>query len=75
MDDKTRGQLCTPEYKFRGGKILVEPKADIKERIGCSPDRADAYVMALWAWQYVHRRPMKETRERIRGSRKDPMRF
>jgi len=53
MDNKMREQLCEPCYKFRNNKILVEPKADIKERMGCSPDRADAYVMGLWAWRKI----------------------
>lgn len=75
LDDKTRGQLCTPEYKFRGGKILVEPKSDIKSRIGNSPDRADTYVMALWAWKKIPRRSMRETKQRTRGLIKDPMGF
>ena len=31
-------------YAVRNGKILIEPKADIKKRLDRSPDRADAYV-------------------------------
>ena len=57
MDEKTRSQLCVPEYKFRGGKILVEPKADIKERTGKSPDRGETYVIALWVWRRINARP------------------
>lgn len=76
MGDKIRSQLCTPEYKFRGGKTLVEPKADVKDRIGCSPDRADAYVMALWAWKNINRRPMKEVLARWQRRKvKSPMAF
>jgi len=43
-------QLCTPTYKFRGTKMLIEAKEDIKKRLGRSPDHADTYVIALWAW-------------------------
>lgn len=78
MDEKTRSQLCTPEYKFRGGKILVEAKADIKDRLGKSPDRADAYVMALWAWRRINARPTEMVYSR-RNSRRQraasPMAF
>ena len=40
-------------YAFRNAKILIEPKADIKKRLGRLPDRADAYVNGLWALQFV----------------------
>ena len=47
------GQLCTPRYEFRNGKILIEAKADIKKRLGNSPDRADAYVNGIYALDFV----------------------
>ena len=48
-----KGQLCTPRYEFRNGKILIESKDSIKKRLKKSPDRADAYVNGLYALQYV----------------------
>lgn len=52
---KLKGQLCTPSYDFRGPKIIVEPKADIKTRLsGSSPDRADA---AILGWSNFDRIP------------------
>ena len=48
-----RGQLCSPRYEFRNGKILIESKDSIKKRLGNSPDKADAYVNGLYALQYV----------------------
>lgn len=42
-------QLCIPTYEFRNGRLLIEKKEEIKKRLGSSPDRADAYVMGLWA--------------------------
>jgi hypothetical protein len=48
-----KGQLATPTYAFRNGKILIESKAEIKKRLGNSPDRADAYVNGLYALQFV----------------------
>ena len=55
-DTQLKGQLSTPVYAFRNGKILIEPKADIKKRLGRSPDRADCYVNGLWALQFVEGR-------------------
>ena len=34
IDIKLKGQLATPTYEFRNGKILIESKADIKKRLG-----------------------------------------
>lgn len=48
-----RSQLCTPAYKFRNGRTLVEPKSEIKDRIGRSPDRGDAWVMLQWSYDKV----------------------
>ena len=47
-DSVLRSQLRTPRYEFRNGKILIESKEKIKDRLGRSPDRADAYVMGLY---------------------------
>ena len=52
-DHRLKGQLTTPTYELRNGKILIEAKADIKKRLGNSPDRADAYVNGLYALQFV----------------------
>lgn len=48
-----RSQLCTPTYKFRNGKTLVEPKAEIKQRMLRSPDRADCWVIGQWSYEQV----------------------
>ncbi|MHC5000772.1 MAG: hypothetical protein ACYTE1_08160, partial [Planctomycetota bacterium] len=52
-DMRLKGQLTTPTYEFRNGKILIESKSEIKKRLGNSPDRADAYVNGLYAMQFV----------------------
>ena len=52
-DVRLKGQLTTPTYAFRNGKILIESKSEIKKRLGNSPDRADAYVNGLYALQFV----------------------
>lgn len=40
-------QLCGVTYHFRNGRIFIDKKEDLEEKLGCSPDRADAYVIAL----------------------------
>jgi hypothetical protein len=48
-DDLLTGDLAAPHWKMTsGGKIQVESKDDIKERIGRSTDDGDAVVMAFW---------------------------
>jgi hypothetical protein len=45
---EVRTDLCAPRYAIVGGKIKVEPKDDIKKRIGRSPDDGDALVMTWY---------------------------
>lgn len=40
-------ELSSASYLVRNGKILIEPKDKIKERLGRSPDKADAYLIGL----------------------------
>ncbi len=48
-DRELRVELCAPTWeRLPGGKVKLEPKADIKVRLGRSPDKADAVVMAWW---------------------------
>jgi phage terminase large subunit len=37
--------LTQTTYTFQGDKLLLEPKADLKERIGFSPDEFDALIL------------------------------
>lgn len=51
-DDLMIADLTAPSYDHVTGvppKIKVEPKDDVVARLGRSPDRGDAVVMALWA--------------------------
>jgi hypothetical protein len=49
------GQLSSTKFKYTGnGKIQAEGKDDIKKRLGRSPDRADAFVMGLYALSRVN---------------------
>ena len=53
IDPKLKSQLCSPTYEFRNRRILIEPKSQIKKRLGGSPDRADAYVNGLYALDFI----------------------
>lgn len=44
-----KADLTAPRYKLTPGGYLVEPKEDVVERLGRSPDHGDACVMALRA--------------------------
>lgn len=45
-DPELKSDLCAPRWKVRSGTILIEDKGEIRKRIGRSPDRGDAVVMA-----------------------------
>jgi hypothetical protein len=48
-DDLLLGDLVSPKYRIMsGGNIQVEPKDEVKKRIGRSPDDGDATVEAFW---------------------------
>lgn len=53
MDNKTVKQLCAPTFEYRNGKILIEPKKQIKARLIESPDRGDTWVIGVWAWRKI----------------------
>lgn len=40
-------ELTTPQYSFRGDKLIVEPKEEVKKRLGRSPDLADALALTF----------------------------
>lgn len=53
-NDLLTGDLVAPHWKVQsGGKIQVEAKEDIKERIGRSTDFGDAVVMAFWEESFI----------------------
>lgn len=70
QDELLKNQLCAPKYKFRNGRILIEPKEEIKDRLGRSPDRGDAYVNGLWAMEYVPSETDRNTKKRRKNRRK-----
>jgi len=48
LDDDAIAELTMPRYVEKNGQILIEPKADVKERLGRSPDIADAILLAFF---------------------------
>jgi hypothetical protein len=51
-DDLMISDLTTPTWEITSGappKYKIETKDDVVKRLGRSPDRGDAVVMALWA--------------------------
>ena len=47
-DPELIADLVTPRWQTKGGKIVVESKEDIRERLGRSPDKGDAAVYGNW---------------------------
>jgi hypothetical protein len=50
-DDELLADLCAPTYEMLVTGVKVEPKDKIKERLGRSPDKADAVVLAFMLGQ------------------------
>ncbi len=46
-DTQLAAELCAPRWEMSGTTIKVESRDDIIDRIGRSPDRATAYLLAL----------------------------
>lgn len=57
-----KAQLTAHRWKMKGGKILIESKDDIRERLGNSPDEADAIVEALGWKEKANFRRVAKTR-------------
>lgn len=48
VDEDLQAELLETHFKIdSNGRIQIEPKEDISQRLGRSPDRADAFVMSL----------------------------
>ncbi len=55
MSPELRRELCVPTYEFRNGRILIEAKESIKDRLPDrkSPDKGDCYVMGIWGLKRI----------------------
>lgn len=75
-DPELHRQLATMSYTTKGGKVAVEPKEQIRKRLGGhSPDKADAVVYGNWV---RHRARLVEappawSRDKHPGRHKDGM--
>ena len=45
-DSELKADLCAPRWKLTASGILIESKDEIKKRIGRSPDKGDALILA-----------------------------
>jgi phage terminase large subunit len=55
-DLKLQGELTALRWReVEGGKSQLEPKRDLKVRLGRSPDRADAFALSTWTPAGWHR--------------------
>jgi len=74
-DDRLIEELVEPTYFANTrGKIQLEKKDDIKERLGRSPDRGDAYVMGVWAQRFIKIIPISDYRDKMRMTARDQRR-
>lgn len=48
-DELLAADLSSPRWKtMAGGKLVIETKDEIRKRLGRSPDRGDAAILAVW---------------------------
>lgn len=54
-DEELRRQLVNVRFKVcnSDGQIQIEPKDQVKKRIGHSPDRGDCWIYGVWATQFM----------------------
>lgn len=70
-----KGQLTAHRWKLKNGRILIESKEDIKDRLGSSPDEADAIVEALgWKDKAELKRVLRTDRRVQSAPLDDPLR-
>lgn len=49
VDDQTLTELCEHKFSYdSSGRIKVEPKDEVRKRLGRSPDNADALLLAFY---------------------------
>jgi hypothetical protein len=46
-DATVKADLAAPTFEVRSGEIVIEPRPDIRKRLGRSPDDGDAIVTSL----------------------------
>lgn len=46
--DELRRQLTAHEYEMEGDRVKLTSKRDLKRQLGCSPDMADSFAIAMF---------------------------
>jgi hypothetical protein len=54
-------QLMAHTYSYSGGRILIDDKDEVKEKINRSPDYADAVCIGMWAIKRAPEMPAYST--------------
>ena len=58
-DPELRADLAAPRWSLRPNGILLESKDDLRKRLGRSPGKGDAVVLALYLNDQAVKRQMK----------------
>jgi hypothetical protein len=61
-DSELKADLCAPRWKLTASGILIESKDEIKKRIGRSPDKGDAVILASIATVKLKQQHKKDFR-------------
>ena len=62
-DPELRSELAAPKFKVNSGTVIqLEEKIEIKKRLGRSPDKGDAVVMAYWTGDVKRKRQEERAR-------------
>lgn len=48
-DRELLAELCAPRWSLTSSGVQIEPKEGIRQRLGRSPDKAEALMLALWS--------------------------
>jgi hypothetical protein len=67
-DERLIKELTAPTYSFQNGKFILEPKEKIKDRLGFSPDIADALALTFALPEMANPTEMDIYREKMFGS-------
>jgi hypothetical protein len=69
-DDCLIEELIEPTYFVnKQGRIQIEPKEDIKERLGRSTNKADAFIYGVWGRKFVKNIKAMRTFNQVRRAR------
>ena len=63
-------ELIAPTYTFQNGKFRLEEKDQIKERLGYSPDKADALALTFAEPEVAGRTELDYYRDKFEGNNK-----